>query len=152
MTEIYLHIVARMADYMATHPYRWRLETAMVGACGDGSQVPQSSTGRPQCREDTRVGKQRNSTARVDSIGWCVSFLIMYSSSVPGKVRDSRSCQACMVFSCAVICWARAPDPDARVARSSACRARGSVSVSISMRAHALSLATSHAAISVDTY
>ena len=21
MTEIYLHIVARMADYMATHPY-----------------------------------------------------------------------------------------------------------------------------------
>ena len=22
MTEIYLHIVARMADYMATHPYR----------------------------------------------------------------------------------------------------------------------------------
>ena len=28
MTEIYLHIVARMADYMATHPYRFRLVTA----------------------------------------------------------------------------------------------------------------------------
>ena len=23
MTEIYLHIVARMADYIATHPYGW---------------------------------------------------------------------------------------------------------------------------------
>ena len=39
---------------------------------------------------------------------------------------------------------ARAPDPDSPVARASAaCRARGSDSVSISMRAHALPLAAS---------
>ena len=37
---------------------------------------------------------------------------------------------------------ARAPDPDARLARRYACRARGSDSVSISMRAHALPLAS----------
>ena len=32
MTEIYLHIVARMADYMATHPY-----SCATGVCGDAS-------------------------------------------------------------------------------------------------------------------
>ena len=31
MTEIYLHIVARMADYMYTHPYASDVETQALG-------------------------------------------------------------------------------------------------------------------------
>ena len=30
MTEIYLHIVARMADYMATHPYASRKRLTLL--------------------------------------------------------------------------------------------------------------------------
>ena len=43
MTEIYLHIVARMADYMATHPY-----TAINGKGATGKALAITEMRRAQ--------------------------------------------------------------------------------------------------------
>ena len=51
MTEIYLHIVARMADYMATHPYRPKARQQQQ---------------QQQQQQSKKKKKQENSSSTVD--------------------------------------------------------------------------------------
>ena len=52
MTEIYLHIVARMADYRATHPYMRLLGMAVIDAATADDDAP--PVARPLARR-TRI-------------------------------------------------------------------------------------------------
>ena len=58
MTEIYLHIVARMADYMDTHPYASEEHTRMVdySLAGGGRGCGGGSTG---AAHDHRLQRRR---------------------------------------------------------------------------------------------
>ena len=47
MTEIYLHIVARMADYMATHPYGLTTQSYVIGRYSKIARRPASANAAP---------------------------------------------------------------------------------------------------------
>ena len=66
MSEIYLHIVARMADYMATHPYICKLIHSSAVQTNDKTTKP--DLGQNRHREQYMHGESDRLPERVRSV------------------------------------------------------------------------------------
>ena len=75
MTEIYLHIVARMADYMATHPYQsWRRGLLHDGLSLQGPQFEPVCQESEACIDATRKGLQGHAFSPQQGVCRCSGY------------------------------------------------------------------------------
>ena len=86
MTEIYLHIVARMADYMDTHPYSLTPLVAVSTATVMGGSVP-GVVGSPKEEPSSPRAKAKRSQRQADVCDLAVMTREVYLRITGSTVR-----------------------------------------------------------------